>query len=201
MEPSPAHPELVTTPGCWRHGHRSHRCELLTRHLLSNYPPLSSEITDQLQDVSSLRGANKATVGQPGRPGLQPGPALNGYNSMFYDPPAARLLEYSRPGMSPIQRNSKSCEHGRHFSDPGSAAGPDWAGDQVMMRSSALIPPFSLLLSQSELVCLYPGSQPRQQTARREQSIAMTFRRREKDGPWLSQSVSCQTSNKLWDSI
>lgn len=60
----------------------------VTCHLLSNYSLSGfSEIIDQ--DVSDRAPANKATVGQPWL-GCSQGQALNGYNSMFYDP--ARLL-------------------------------------------------------------------------------------------------------------
>ena len=88
----------------------------VTRHLLSNYSLSGfSEIIDQ--DVSDRAPANKATVGQPWL-GCSQGQALNGYNSMFYDPPPARLPRAEQPSwvhhtprnVSKPRRNYKSCQ-------------------------------------------------------------------------------------------
>ena len=102
----------------------------VTSHLLSNYS-LSGffEIIDQ--DVSEGAPANKATVGQPW-PCCSQGQALNGYNSMFYDPPPARLLRAARSTYAQECLQSreilKVVNTGRHFSDTGFAADADWAG-------------------------------------------------------------------------
>ena len=106
--------------------------------------------------------------------------------------------EYIHPGMSPIRRNSKSCEAGRHFSDTRFAAGADWAGLWVMMGSLSLWSPprLSVITIRTCLRILVHRQQPRLR-----QSTAMTFGRREKDRPWLSWNISCQTSNWLWDLI